>query len=160
VVGVVDGLGHGPSAREASDRAVQTLHENAASEPDRIVIACHEALRGTRGAVMTVARIEDPDVFVAAVGNVSAHLYGRGRARRVGGTSFVLGSPGAIRKQTVEALPIDDRGVLILFSDGLTTRTDLEEDLDLLREHPVVIAQRLVERFGRDNDDAIALVVR
>ena len=30
----------------------------------------------------------------------------------------------------------------------------------LLRAHPAVIAQRVLERFGRDNDDALVLVVR
>jgi hypothetical protein len=109
---------------------------------------------------MTVARVDESDLFVAAVGNVAAHVYGGDRPRRVGGTSFVLGSPGATWKQTVERLPLDHRGVVALFSDGLTTRADIADDLDLLREHPIVIAQRLVERFGRDNDDALALVVR
>ena len=36
---------------------------------------------------------------------------------------------------------------------------DLTGEHDLLREHPVVIAQRVVERFARDNDDVLVMVV-
>jgi hypothetical protein len=47
----------------------------------------------------------------------------------------------------------------VLFSDGVRSRVDLAGELDLLREHPVVVAQRVVERFGRPDDDVLVLVV-
>jgi predicted ATP-dependent Lon-type protease len=47
-----------------------------------------------------------------------------------------------------------------MFSDGLTTRVDLAAELQLLRRHPVVIAEHLLEHFGRSNDDALVLVAR
>ena len=36
----------------------------------------------------------------------------------------------------------------------------LEDEPALLREHPIVIAQYLVETFGRETDDALVLVAR
>lgn len=53
-----------------------------------------------------------------------------------------------------------DKDVLVMFSDGLTTRVDISEELQLLCLHPIVIAAHLLERFGRSNDDAIVLVTR
>jgi hypothetical protein len=71
-----------------------------------------------------------------------------------------LGAPGQVRKPVTEREQIGPRDVLILFSDGINSRADLERDLDLLREHPIVIAHQFVERFGRDNDDVLVLVAR
>ena len=51
------------------------------------------------------------------------------------------------------------RDILILFSDGIRSKLDLTGELDLLREHPAVIAQRVVERFARDDDDVLVMVV-
>jgi hypothetical protein len=50
--------------------------------------------------------------------------------------------------------------VVMLFSDGLSTRLSLSEEPELLREHPILIAQKLMDAFARDNDDALILVAR
>ncbi len=111
---------------------------------------------------MAVARIPEPGdaVEVAAVGNIAIHVTGPRGSWRTSGSSFVVGAPGDPRKPMTHERALDPRDVLILFTDGLTTRTDLQGELDLLREHPIIIAHQLVERFGRDNDDALVLVVR
>jgi hypothetical protein len=49
--------------------------------------------------------------------------------------------------------------MVVLFSDGIRSKLDLAGELDLLREHPAVIAQRVVERFARDDDDVLVMVV-
>ena len=58
----------------------------------------------------------------------------------------------------LENIALGARDAVILFSDGISTKVDLRADLDLLREHPIVIAHQVVERFARDNDDALVLV--
>jgi hypothetical protein len=45
-----------------------------------------------------------------------------------------------------------------MFSDGITSRADLSEDLELLRQPPVVIAHQLVARHARGTDDVLVLV--
>ena len=50
--------------------------------------------------------------------------------------------------------------VIAMFSDGLTTRVDISEELQLLRRHPIVIAGHLLARFGRTNNDALVLVAK
>jgi hypothetical protein len=135
------------------------------------------ALAETRGAVMAVARLSESigtlgkgpglpspqtadEIEAACVGNVSVHAYGFSAGWRMLGTSFVLDAPDPTRKPVREEHPLGPRDALVLFTDGLSTRTQLEGDLDLLREHPIVIAHQLALRFGRDNDDALVLVVR
>lgn len=161
LVGVVDGLGHGVLAREAAERAAAVLQSEAARGPEEVLRWCDKALDRTRGAVMAAARVEEPDgqVVVSSVGNIGVHVVEPGRSRRFAGSSFVLGAPGGARRVMTERSTLDRHAVLVLFSDGVSSRAELDRDVSLLHEHPVVIAQRIVERHARDNDDATVLVV-
>jgi anti-sigma regulatory factor (Ser/Thr protein kinase) len=162
LVGLADGLGHGPLARSAASRAVGTLREQSAASLEQILMTAHRALHQTRGAVLASARLHEPSgqLESASVGNAAVRLCGPQLHRRFSGRSFVLGSPGHVRTPVTEREQIGPRDVLILFSDGISSRADLERDLDLLREHPIVIAHQFVERFGRDNDDVLVLAAR
>jgi len=160
LVGVVDGLGHGEPARQASVRAARLVASRAGATPEGLLAECDRLLARTRGAVMASARLNATgDMSVAGVGNVGAHVYGPGPSWRFGGSSYVLGSPGGARRIAVEHHRVETRDVLVLFSDGIRSKLDLTGQLDLLREPPVVIAQRIVERFGRDDDDVLVMVV-
>jgi anti-sigma regulatory factor (Ser/Thr protein kinase) len=161
-VAVCDGLGHGEHAKAASDVAMKAFIDNASRSPREILEAVHPALAGTRGVVMTVARIDEVrgSIDVAAVGNVSAHLYGVRSARGFGGASFVLGSPQRALVVRSEEAPIDARESVVVFTDGVRSHVAIEDDLELLRERPIVIAQRIVEQLAREHDDVLVLVAR
>lgn len=161
VVAVVDGLGHGEPARDASERARDVLLAHPELSPEALLERCHGELARTRGAVMTVARVDEArgEVAVASVGNVGALVVGPAGTHRFGGSSFVVGSPRRAARVAVERRSIGPRDVLILYSDGVSSRVDLSSDQALLREPPIVVAQRVVERFARDHDDAMVLVV-
>jgi anti-sigma regulatory factor (Ser/Thr protein kinase) len=161
LVGLVDGLGHGGPARQASAAAMDVVRQSSSKDIDRIVQDCHDALRDTRGGVMAAARIGELDqsLRAAVMGDVGLHVNGPQTHRRVMGRSFVLGARGQRPKTVVEESTLGTRDVVMLFSDGISARADLRADLDLLREHPIVIAHQVVERFARDNDDALVLVV-
>jgi hypothetical protein len=83
-IAVIDGLGHGPLAAEAAAAAVQALKEQPELGPAEALRRCHTALRGTRGAAISVARI-DPvagSLSYAGVGNVEARLWRNGHQER------------------------------------------------------------------------------
>jgi len=111
--------------------------------------------------VMTLARIGELDQTLRAtvVGDANFQVEGPGTHRRLAGRSFVLGARGSRLKIVVEESGLQLRDVVVLSSDGISPRADLHEDLDLLREHPIVIAHQVLERFARANDDALVLVV-
>ncbi len=73
---VVDGLGHGLLAAEASAAAVRVFLKQSALEPDALIQAIHSALRSTRGAAVAVARIDAARGVLryAGVGNIAAVL--------------------------------------------------------------------------------------
>jgi anti-sigma regulatory factor (Ser/Thr protein kinase) len=160
VVALADGLGHGPSAREASAAAIATFRANAAAAPAHILEQVHGALKSTRGAVMAVVDVAPSAVRVASVGNVAVHVYGPKASCRFSASSFVLGTPGAPPRVRTEDAILDVRDAIVLFSDGLTTRASLDDERDILREPPIVIAHRMHERFSRGSDDALVLVAR
>jgi negative regulator of sigma-B (phosphoserine phosphatase) len=163
VLAVSDGLGHGPPAREASYVAMSAVYAHANESPDGVLRACERALGGTRGVVMAVSRIDEGSgsMQAASIGNVELQVCRPRDARRFGGSSAIVGGKGnrpvKPRTETVTLAPDD---LVILSTDGISSKLSIEQDLALLREHPIVIAQRIMERFGKTTDDALVLVAR
>ncbi len=155
-----DGLGHGVAARQASGTAIDAFQRSTAPSPTAMLEDCHEAVGPTRGGVMAIARIESGNVEVASIGNITVEIVAPRKVHRFGGSSFVLGSPQRGRKTAADSRPIADDASLVLFTDGLGTRLSIEEELLLLRQHPIAIAYELVSRYAKDHDDALVIVVR
>ena len=77
LVGVIDGLGHGEHAAAAARAAAATLARNPGGPVLDLVEACHAALRGTRGVVLSLASIDASrdEMTWVGVGNVEAVHY-------------------------------------------------------------------------------------
>lgn len=162
VVGLADGLGHGPRARDASDRAISTARRQPAASPSSVLSACEPALAHTRGTALTIVHLDEAAgaMVHAGAGNIITHLYQGATAKRLMGVARVLGVvPGGARL-VEERQPLDRRYVLVMFTDGLSSRLDLQDDLPLRRQPPLVIAHTLLERHGQSHDDAMVAVVR
>ena len=87
-------------ARHPNERGTSSLAQPEL-DPAVLLLRCDAALAHTRGAVMTVARIDEArgGIALASVGNVGAAASSdRQASRRFGGSSFVLGSPGGARR--------------------------------------------------------------
>ena len=158
---LADGLGHGPEARAASAPAIEEALAHVARDLVSVLGAAHTALRGTRGAVMTLARVAvDGAATFAGVGNAAASILARGASRQLAGQAGFLGQPARLRTSAETRAELAPRTVLALFSDGLSGKLGLAgADDDLLFEAPIVIAQALLTRHGRSHDDALVLVV-
>jgi anti-sigma regulatory factor (Ser/Thr protein kinase) len=157
---VVDGLGHGPAAAEAAAEAVAVFRDSSSSEPGEIVAATHAALRGTRGAAMAIARI-DPRrgvVRFAGVGNIAGVILDEGSRRSVSMVSQNGTVGHAVRKiQEFEYAWAEDAS-LILHSDGLATRWDLDRYPGLSARNPGLVAGLLYRDHRRDRDDVTVIV--
>jgi len=156
---VADGLGHGELARQASSRAVNLVPTNLERSLDSLMADAHGALQESRGAVVLAGRIASDHVDLVAIGNVTAHVYGLQKTKRFTGTSFVVGARGEHRRPAAESVQLDPRDVLVICSDGIRSGLDLTGERELLLEHPIVVAQRVVERFARPDDDALVMVI-
>ncbi|MFO0762704.1 MAG: SpoIIE family protein phosphatase [Byssovorax sp.] len=162
-IGVADGLGHGPEARVASIAAIAALEQHADRAPEEVLARAEARLASTRGAVMSVVRLDETALHLAfaGAGNVMTRRLGPdGSSRSYAGPGRVLGrSSGASPRLTGEQGEFGERDVLVMFSDGLRTRSPFPSDRALLRRHPILIAHHLFRELARDNDDATVLVV-
>ena len=163
LAGVADGLGHGPEAREASNVAVEALSKNRQMDLDRTVLTLNQELGSTRGCAMSIARFNDSDrtLECASVGDVHCHLYNLREAHFFTSTPFVLGAAHSAKlKIRTEKATVEPGSILVIFTDGLKSRTTLKGHLDMLRRLPIAIAEHLLETYGRPDDDALVLVAR
>jgi anti-sigma regulatory factor (Ser/Thr protein kinase) len=159
---VIDGIGHGPLAADAAAQAAATMLARRRASPASILEACNLAVAGTRGAVMAVARIDEPlgTLEHAAVGNVGVRLDGYDGPRSLAGSASSLGQRGKWYRIATETVSLAGDEALLVFTDGFTSRATLADAPDLRREHPIVVAQYLMATFARSTDDALVLVAR
>jgi anti-sigma regulatory factor (Ser/Thr protein kinase) len=155
---VADGLGHGPLAAAAAQRAMTVFDELAFSEPRTILERAHGALAGSRGAAIAIARISGVSgVDYAGVGNISGSLVTHERSSGMVSQNGTIGV--TVRKVQQQGYSWPQHGVLIMHSDGLTHRWSLDAYPGLLLRHPAVIAGVLSRDFIRGTDDATVVVV-
>ncbi len=163
VAAVSDGLGHGPEAREASNRAIESLIQRRETDLGETVSGLNADLAGTRGCAMSIIRFDKRSRIMESVslGDVHSHLYHLRDAHFFTSTPVVLAT-GQFQKQRirVETVPVEPGSVLIIFTDGLKSRTNLKGRLDILRQPAISIAQHLLENDSRPDDDALVLVAR
>jgi negative regulator of sigma-B (phosphoserine phosphatase) len=152
IYGVIDGLGHGPKAEEAALMAVAALEATAAEDVNALFTAAHGALRGTRGAAMTLVVVDGTRCEAAGVGNVTL------RARRVKGLSLaatpgILG--GQMRSLRLTHGELEHGARLAIWSDGVSSRAPLD---DYTNEPAERAAQRMLAEHGILHDDGTILV--
>jgi len=157
---IVDGVGHGPAAAEACLTALQVYITHADSPLPELMQLEHEALRDTRGAVLAVARVErDPrKVHYVGFGDISGCVVSSGASLSCVSKSGILGA--RIPSPHVYTYAWDSASLLIMHSDGLTSRWNVSAYPGLDRRHPTVIAAVLYRDHKRGNDDVTVVAVR
>ncbi len=156
---VVDGVGHGKEAEKAATEAIKLLADSRAGSPRELIGELHVGLDGTRGAAAAAVSFdtEQEEVIFCGVGNISACL--RTSEGRQGLTSL----NGALGHGTVELqefrYPWPRRSLLILHSDGISSRWSLDDYPGLRLRHPSLISAVLYRDFNYDHDDATVVTV-
>ena len=155
---VADGLGHGIDAEKPSRIAVEAFLAAKAESPPRIMELAHEALRGTRGAAVAVARVEGEEIRFAGVGNIAASVIADAVTRHM------VSHPGIVGHQMSRVqeftYPWNDRSLLVLASDGIKTQWRLDAYPGINRRHPTLIAATIWRDFSRGRDDATVVVAQ
>jgi anti-sigma regulatory factor (Ser/Thr protein kinase) len=160
LLAVVDGLGHGRGAAEAADAAVEVLERWRGEPLDELILATHDALRATRGAVMgaVVLAPERGSFTYAGVGNVEVRVLGSQEAARPIPTNGTLGA----RLSQVRVWPHrwSEGTTLVIASDGISATWDAAAYPGLASRSPQLLAGVLLRDFARNSDDATVLVYR
>ncbi|MQY17309.1 SpoIIE family protein phosphatase [Nocardia macrotermitis] len=159
---VVDGLGHGPAAAEAADRAAQVLSDNRAEPLDVLALLCHRALAETRGAALTLALFDSGDrVHWLGVGNVESRIVAAAPGKPAVRAAALLTAgivgyrlPQNLQTQTV---PVRVGDLLLMATDGIVA--DFADTIDLARPTSEITADILADH-SKNTDDALVLAAR
>lgn len=159
---VCDGSGHGPLAASATQQAIRTFNDpnQPMSPPETAVRRIHQALVGTRGAAVAVAELDAKAQLVrfVSVGNITGAILSSLSKRSM----ISIGGVAGYRQPTIRAFeyPLPPESVVILHSDGVSSRWGGEVLQGLLSQSPLVIAATLLRDAGIHHDDACVLVGR
>ena len=159
---VIDGLGHGDDAAAASAITERVILEHASDSPSELLQRCHQALRKSRGVVLTAAwfDLEGMELSWAGVGNVEARLV-RGAATYGDrhDSALVLGGVVGynLPQVRVGTLPLEPGDTVALATDGVGADFSASLESGVGAQE---LAERLLERHHKGTDDALAVVVR
>jgi phosphoserine phosphatase RsbX len=159
VIAVFDGLGHGGEAAFAAAMAADVIEHHAEEPVERLAVQCHEQLRKTRGVVMGLARLTRAGSLTwLAIGDVEGVVVpdpdGDGQIRSLpqhrGIAGFTLPplNPEAFELRVGDLLLMATDGIR---PDGLRRRVG--------RSNIQWLANDILVRSARENDDALVLVV-
>jgi phosphoserine phosphatase RsbX len=157
---LIDGLGHGAAAANAYEAAAEVIRDHAEAPPQELLDRCHEALKETRGVVMTLAwfDVEASELLWTGVGNVDARLWhpregGRHDVALVFGGVVGYQVP-RVRPSTLTLAPGD---LLVMVTDGIDPGFAAALDGGGPAQ---TVAERVFSAHGKGTDDALVVVVR
>jgi serine phosphatase RsbU (regulator of sigma subunit) len=161
--GVADGLGHGTAAETAALRAAEVVDRCCTEPPDVLLQLCHRGLSDTRGAAITLARIdfETDTLSWIGIGNVTADLVAKTPGGvRIRASALLAGGivgyriPHALATHQVSTAPGD---LLVIATDGILE--DHVADIDFALP-AMAIAEHILNAYSRESDDALVLAAR
>lgn len=175
LVAVIDGLGHGEGAHQASRQAVHYIERHFNQALPNIFRGAGRACRATRGVVMALVRFDweaprgaresrSPNneyhirLSAATIGNIEMRICG-GQERM----KFLF-RRGIVGKRAPNPLITEhlwnEDNLLILHSDGLRTHWNWQDFSHLTGKSATQSAQALLRALAKDNDDATVVVVK
>jgi len=163
LVAAVDGVGHGAEAAFAAKLATDVLA--GYTDPQSLIAMvqeCHEKLRGSRGAVMSLAWFDalDNTVTWLGVGNVEGILLHKD-AHVIPGQEILLLRAGVVGdhlpRLSASIIQLSDGDLLMFATDGIRPGFAYGTDPNI---SPRDIASRILAQHARGTDDVLILVAR
>lgn len=156
---LADGLGHGELAAIAAREAVRAFQSQG--DLDDVPASLEQisnALRLTRGAAVAVAKIERgaERLTFAGIGNIGGWIDDGHQRRGLISSPGIAGAPIKRIRPVEAAFPKD--AMLIMHSDGLTAKWDLNLYPGIRARDRRLIAATIFRDAGIHHDDASILV--
>jgi anti-sigma regulatory factor (Ser/Thr protein kinase)/serine/threonine protein phosphatase PrpC len=168
VVSVIDGLGHGQFAHRAAQAARHYVDSHFEEPLAAIFRGTGRACRGTRGVVMALAKFDwelDPAssrvttrLSLASMGNIETRVFGSLRPLHFEIRRGIVGVNA--REPLVTEHAWEPNFIMVMHSDGLSSHWRWHDFPEIPEAPANVIAQRLLNRLAKDNDDATVVVVK
>jgi negative regulator of sigma-B (phosphoserine phosphatase) len=158
-VAIVDVLGHGPEANKLTHVIDAYLSRYGSSDVARVMQNLHQHLKGTRGAAVGLCAINtlSGHAVYVGIGNTAIRHFGE-RETRLVSQDGVVGQN--MRTPLLQTLQFEAGDVLVLHSDGVSERFSTDNYPGVLRHTAKEVANNIVQRFGKDHDDATCFALR
>lgn len=152
LVGIIDGLGHGEAASFIAKK-IKTYIQDYHSQPiDMLVKNAHEQFKGSRGAVVGIAKIQNNgDMGFVGLGNISCKIMGKTQEFPLLSKDGALG----IRSRTISITKakIKKGEQLIMYSDGISNKL-FRTPHQLPKRGSKELINKIIDNFGKQYDDA------
>ncbi|MEA2005980.1 MAG: SpoIIE family protein phosphatase [Acidobacteriota bacterium] len=159
-VALVDVLGHGKKAYEVALSSKEFFEENYREEDlIKIIKSFHQQIKGSRGAVVGIFIIDLKTGYLkcSGIGNISLKIFGANPVN-------VLFRPGIVGYSMSEpklfSVSLNDGDVIVMHSDGVKEHFNLKEYPDILKDDAKTIVKNIMQRFGKNHDDASCIALR
>ena len=155
---LVDVAGHGPAAAVVAERLRAAPWLATAADPTALASRLDAALRGVRGAAVAIVDLNcaDHTATCVAIGSIYLRIEGA-RSREVARQSGVVGEYMPTVRPKVE--PIEHGDVVIIASDGVSSRKLAEVPPAWLLAPADRLARRIVHEYGQPHDDASCIAL-
>ena len=156
---LIDGLGHGPRANEASIAGLEAVRGKWTGDPKETLDLLHDGMKNSAGGVGAVCIVDEKkrEMVYAGVGNTVARVLGNEPR------SFVS-VPGTLGKQMreprIDRLTLSEKDIVLMYSDGISDRAPLGEYPEIRIHSVQTIVRTMVKRFGRTFDDVSCIAMR
>ncbi|WP_338729888.1 ATP-binding protein [Haladaptatus sp. DJG-WS-42] len=159
LVGVIDGLGHGEAAHQASSAAQQYVRTHSTQPLSDIFEGVERACRNTRGVVMLLARFDwnTATVTLGSVGNITLRVCHSPKSRHLTPKRGVLG--GNAPAPVIAEWDWSPASVMVVHSDGLRSNWQCDEFSLRDGQSVTAIADDLLTTLSTHDDDATVLVI-
>ena len=158
-VAIVDVLGHGAEANELTHIIEAYLNRYCASDVAGVIQRLHQHLKGTRGAAVGLCAIDTlaGRIDYVGIGNTAMRLFGKKETRFVS-QDGVLGQN--MRTPRLQTAGLESGDLIVLYTDGVSDRFTAQDYPGVSHHPPEAAARNIVQRFGKDHDDATCIALR
>lgn len=158
-IGIIDVLGHGKRAHKIAMICEAFLKKNYNQDLFKTMKGLDTRIRGTQGAVgaLCLLELKTGVLKYAGVGDTTGMIFGPNRTTLISKMGIIGYTMPSLREDIKE---MNDDDTLILHTDGVKSFFELQDHLNLQNESAEEIASRLMEHYGRENDDALCIVLK
>jgi anti-sigma regulatory factor (Ser/Thr protein kinase) len=158
---LADGLGHGSEANKAVNEAEAAFKVFPDYSPTETLRFIHSLIKKTRGAVITIVGYEfmTKTWTATGIGNIATRLIGPISFRNHMSYNGIVGHniPNSMHEQQY---PADLFNQVMLCSDGIKTRIDLQKYPQMNKYDSSVLAAAIYRDHARRNDDMSVVIAK
>ena len=156
---LVDIVGKGAEAAQLASVAEEYLQHNCFLDLVTLMKGLHLCLKGTRGAVAALCRINlaSGTLRYVGIGNITVRIWSTQNYCFIPKDGIIGYQMPTPQEKTMNLTAGD---ILIMHSDGVKEHIDFFQGQKLLAGRAKNMAANMITHFGKKNDDASCIVTR